>query len=405
MNPLIPAALVVLFEGLSFGAVLPVLTGYSAELGGGPAIAGLLFAMLTAPKVILNPLWGKLSDKQGRKPTLMILGLGTLSGSLLWAFAPTLGHFIFGALVWLVISRAVAGIFAAQAALTFAVAADVTRPEKRAVAMGMLGAAFGTAFVFGPALGGITAKHFSSSSVGFLCAGFQTLSFLTITVFLRETLQKDHHVTRTRLSLRQIAVHRYVPVLLLATLLTTIGYAVLIPTFQPLTKERFNFDFAQTGYALSVLGMVGIVVQGGLIRPTLKLLGERATAVFGTICLAGGLFLVGFDMGLPGMWVGIIGIGLGTGFMMPAILGLLSMQVSDVEQGSVHGLNQSVTSMGRAIGFALSGVVFAAAGATVTYTAGAIIAAAAVLPILIVAAHHHSDDKNESLPVTIVDPD
>ena len=127
MHPLLLAALIVLFEGLSLSALFPILYAHIGDLGGGPATTGLFFALVAGPKVLINPLWGWAADHVGRRPVLIVITLGTLASSVGWALAPDL--------TWLAVARVATGIFGAQAVLAFAIAADVS-PNRRAGGFG-----------------------------------------------------------------------------------------------------------------------------------------------------------------------------------------------------------------------------------------------------------------------------
>jgi DHA1 family tetracycline resistance protein-like MFS transporter len=377
-------SLVVFFEGLAFGAILPVLTKYSGQFGGGPAIAGLMFAFLTAPRAIMNPLWGRLSDRWGRRHVLIIVGLGSISASLIWAFAPQLDGVLVSGLTWLLASRVLGGLCGAQAALSFAVAADVTKPEKRAAAMGLLGAAFGLAFTAGPAFGGLIAERASPASVGYFCAISQTLSLATIITLLPETGTRRAR-TEIAIPLTTLITRQRTAVLLITVLAMTIGYAVLIPTFQPLTETWYGFSVEQAGYALAALGLVGVFTQGGLVRPAVSRLGERPTAMIGLVLLAFGMGTIATNIGLIGLWIGLVLCGVGLGLATPAITGLISLEVTAAEQGAMQGLNQSATSLGRAAGYLVGGAAFAMAAWT-PYAIGAVTALLAAGWMLIVVA-------------------
>lgn len=179
MPPPLVAALIVLCEALTFTLTLPVLAFFNARLGGSPLFLGVLFALVSAPKILTNPVFGRLSDRVGRRPILAINTVGTLGGSVLWALS--------GDLLLLAASRAVIGIFSAQAGLAQSVVADSSTRERRAAAMGLLGAAFGVALAIGPPLGGWVAAAFGYAAVGWLCAALQLISLALIAFVLRET--------------------------------------------------------------------------------------------------------------------------------------------------------------------------------------------------------------------------
>src|ERR1041384_458447 len=134
MRPLYAASLVVLLEALCFTTGFPVINRYAEQLGGDPLWIGVIFGLVSGPKVLSNPLWGLLSERIGRRAVLAVNTLGTLAGSVTWAFAPSIG--------WLALSRAFVGVFGGQAGMAQAIAADVTSPEKRSAAMGVRGGAF-----------------------------------------------------------------------------------------------------------------------------------------------------------------------------------------------------------------------------------------------------------------------
>ena len=179
MPPPLVAALIVLCEALTFTLTLPVLAFFNARLGGSPLFLGVLFALVSAPKILTNPVFGRLSDRVGRRPILAINTVGTLGGSVLWALS--------GDLLLLAASRAVIGVFSAQAGLAQSVVADSSTRERRAAAMGLLGAAFGVALAIGPPLGGWVAAAFGYAAVGWLCAALQLISLALIAFVLRET--------------------------------------------------------------------------------------------------------------------------------------------------------------------------------------------------------------------------
>lgn len=400
MPPLIAAAFVVFLEGLSVALVIPVLTAYTQELGGGALIAGALFALATAPRVLTAPLWGRLSDYWGRRLVLGIVTVGTCCGSILWALAGDLGHMggvWITALGWLVISRALVGVSSAQAVLGLAVASDVSTPRKRSASVGVLGASFGLAFALGPALGGWFAHSYSLAAVGWLMAGAQALSLAVIILLLRETgpnltragaaehVEEEGESNRFAKpqSLRRLAASPRVSRLLGVILAATVGYAVIFPTLQPLTERWYGFNLVQAGYVFMVVGIVAAVVQGGVIRPTIRWIGEKRTAALGMGLLAAGMGLLASHPGLAGFWIAAILSAIGMGLALPAMMGLLSLQVNPNEQGSVHGLNQSATSLGRAGGYVLGGALYQIVNPATVYLAGA----AAGLVALLLLAH------------------
>ncbi len=381
MNPLIASAVIVLCEGLCFGAVLPVIGFYCERLGGGPITLGLLFALLAGPKVVMNPLFGRVSDRYGRRPVLLIATLGTLAGSVLWALAPNV--------VWLAISRGVVGVFGAQAAIAQAVAADVTPPARRAAAMGLLGAAFGLSITLGPLLGGIVSTAASNAAVGWVCALLQALSIVVIVTLLPETRGRsgatfasdDAPAATGGPSSRGADLPTLAPLLqrpavrrlMLVTLLMWLGFSVINGTFQLLAAHAYHMTERHVSYAYAVIGIVGAVIQGGLIRRLAATLGEQVCGLAGLAVLAVAFALLAATPPAPVFWLVTTLLAAGSALAVPCIAGLVSRAVDEAEQGAVLGLHQGVIGLGRAGGAAFGGALYALAGAPLVYSTAAVV--------------------------------
>jgi DHA1 family tetracycline resistance protein-like MFS transporter len=393
MPPLFAAALVVLLEVTCLGAILPVLIYYTQDLGGDPIIVGVFYGLVAAPKVVLNPIWGSLSDRIGRRPSLVIATLGSLIASVLWALAPSIGALALTPLIWLGISRLVNGIFAAQATLAFAIASDTSSPEKRTAAMGMLGAAFGVGMTLGPLLGGWIGSE-SHVAVGWLCVGLEVAALLVIALLLKETRTEppaestperdDAPVPPTASrTLRELAAHPGLRWLLGSCLLLTVGYSVLTPTLGLIGEQWYGYDERTTGYAFFLWGVIAVLVQGGVIRPAVRILGETTTVLIGNLLMAAGFLIVAVGPVEWLFWAALVLMGMGGGFTVPSLVGLMSLHVLPAEQGSVHGLNQSATALGRAISYFLAGALFAISPALPYGLAAGLILLA--IPLLLLA--------------------
>lgn len=398
MPPLAAAFAVVLLEAFAFGAALPVLSYYSADFTPDERWVGWLFALVSLPKIFSNSLFGRWSDHIGRKPVLAIGTLGTLAGSIGWAIAPS---------IWfLAASRLVTGIFGIQAGVAQAVAADVTSPKRRAAAAGMLGAAFGLAITFGPLVGALVAQRFSHRAVGWAMAALEATSLLIILFALRETrpahADDDPQAPNTVPPLDDPADggalftdrgpfalawwrNGVILALLGVVLLSTIGQSEMISTLGLLCEQRFGYTVRQTSYAFAVFGLVGIVVQGGLVRVMVARMGETPTAIIGLFASAVGLWGIGVSTHQSEFYASVAAFAVGAALAVPAISGLISRLVSPRQQGAVLGVYQSVTSLGRGAGNALGATLYGVIGAGGAYgiAAGVSIAAAGLLfPLL-----------------------
>ncbi|MHB1155244.1 MAG: MFS transporter [Phycisphaerales bacterium] len=384
MPPLFTVAIVVFLEIICLGAIFPTLPRYTLDLGGTALLVGIIMALVPAPKIFSNPLWGNLSDRLGRKRVFSIIMLGAIASSAVWALAQPLGHLTgIPPLWWLGASRLIAGVFGVQATLAFAVASDVTAPAKRTAALGLLGAAFGVGLTVGFPLGGIVAKHFGYPAVGWLMVLCETLALLVILLFLRETRRPEVHADELTAKAAGSMLHRPVfIILIIAGLLTTVGLSILTPTLSLYVKDLYRFDDEHAGYAFLIFGLMSVIVQGGMIRPVVKRLGEKRTFILGSLILAAGFVMLGVQPHLAWFWPGITLIGLGAGFYSPALAGLFSINASDHEQGSAHGLNQGVTSLGRMIAYPLAGAIYVVNPGS-PYLLGAALLTVGLLPLML----------------------
>lgn len=382
MPPLFAVAFVVFLQIVALGAIFPTLEAYTEQFGGSTFIAGLLFALVTAPKVLLNPLWGRFSDRVGRKPVLMILLAGTIAGSVLWALAPVIGGLSAGGLTVLAISRLVVGCFTAQATVALSVASDITGPDKRAAAMGLLGAAFGMGLLVGMPLGGIVGK-FDLAYVGWLCAGFESAALLAALLLLRETHQPTDAPTQPKLrELLAMATQPGIGALLIVTVLSWLGASVMIPTLRNLAHSLYGYEIDRASYVFAVWGLAGVVAQGFMIRPMVRRLGEKTTAVVGYALFIGGFVWLAAHTSAWQMWAAMAPIGIGGGLAGPPVIAMLTHRVSADQQGRVHGLNQSATSLGRAAGMIGGGLLYDTLNPAAPYWFGAAVLVVTMLLLM-----------------------
>lgn len=379
MSPLLCATLVVLFEGLCVASLFPVTHAYCAEFGGSVLATGIMFALVSFPKVLFNPFWGHVADRIGRRPVLVIITLGTLAGSVGWAVSRDLW--------WLAASRLVVGVFGAQAVLAYAIASDTAAPERRAASMGILGAGFGAALTLGPVLGGIVGARISNAAVGWMGGGFQALSLVVILALLRETrpacgARAAAPSAPDRFgwtSTRALLAAPGVALLLAVTFIMTIGFSILTTSLGEFTREAFQFTTEGTGYAFAIVGVVTALTQGGATRPVVSALGEAGASRVGLALLASGFAILSFRPALGWFLAGLVVLSIGGGLVVPALTAMLSRCVGPERQGGVHGVNQAVTGLGRAVGFGLGGVLFRAFGAATPFATAAGLSVVAAL--------------------------
>jgi len=358
----------VFIDMIGFGIVLPLLPSYAARLSVSDARIGFLVSSFSLCQLLLAPWWGRLSDRIGRRPVILLGLAGSALSYLIFAFAGSFGL--------LLLSRVLAGSMGATVNVVQAYLADVTPRDQRARAMGLIGAAFGLGFVVGPAIGGIT-SHYGSQLPGLVAAALCAANLVLALFRLPESAhlrvrEPSHGTVDWRLLLPPSVV------LLLSGTAFTVIYVVF-----PLYLERtLGYGIHQTSYVFVLLGLVSAGVQGGLVGRVVRQFGEQRVMEAGCLILALGLFLLPIltgpatpaDLRLPGLIGVMLLIGLGPGLIQPSTSGYVSRMTSAADQGRALGLLTSVAAVARVIGPTLAGSMSGVMGSAGTFTAMAVIA-------------------------------
>ncbi|MDT8340724.1 MAG: MFS transporter [Longimicrobiales bacterium] len=376
-----PARLSVLFltvfiDLVGFGIVLPLLPLYADGFGASGTAVGLLVMSYSVAQFFMAPFWGRLSDRYGRRPILIVGLVGSGVAYLVFAWSTSLA--------WLFASRILAGIGGSTVPVAEAYIADVTPPERRAGNMGLIGAAFGLGFIVGPAAGGILAGV-SFQMPGYVAAGLCFLNAVLALILLRESLPAEGRArarpapfrfTGTGLTraLRTPALRH----VLALYFLFTVAFAVIQPTLSLFGQARFALDSRQVGYLFAFLGLISAIVQGALVRLAAPRTGEAWLVRFAGIPFVAGLILMALAPSIPVLLAAIALLALGYGAALPAILGIVSRVAPPALQGGVLGVGQSVGSLARIAGPALAGAAFDV-GLAVPYLLGASVAALATI--------------------------
>ena len=367
----IPIVIATVFiDVIGFGMVLPLLPSYAARLGGTPGNIGLLVASYSAIQFILAPLWGRVSDRIGRRPVLLIGLAGSVASYLVFAFA--------NSLPLLLLSRILDGGSGATVNVAQAYLADETTPEQRTKAMGMVGAAFGLGFIVGPILGGITAA-IGNTLPGIIAAIITAvnlgLAWRVLPESVPAAVAANAPVART--PWRALAAP--VAVLFLATLAFSVMY-VVFPLFGEL---RFGASRSVVSYWFAYVGLATAIVQGGLLGRLVTRLGEVGVARLGAGVMAVGFLLIppAGAVGAPGplFYTALALLGAGFGMAGPAMIGLASRRAAATVQGRTLGVTQSASSLARIIGPIVAGAMMQAASAEGAFRLSASMAAGALL--------------------------
>jgi len=360
--------LTVFIDLIGFGIVIPLLPLYAKELGGNAATAGLLLMSYSLMQFFFAPMWGRLSDKIGRKPVLLISLAASAIGYAIWGLSNTL--------TMLFVSRIVAGFGNANLAVAQAYITDVTPEDYRSQGMGMIGAAFGLGFVLGPAIGG-TAIYFGAhpNYLGFMAAFFSVVDLIFTALIVKEPESRtekarDPFARGAGFYFGTIANKRFTLPLLII-FVSTFAFANMETTLALLTAQFYNFTMAQTSYLFVGLGLVMVLVQGGLIRPLAKKYADAPLISVGTALIAIGLILTPITHSFFVMCVGLILLATGSGINSPANSSLLSKLAPKEETGGVMGIGQSMSTLGRILGPPIGGLLFDKMGAGSPYWLGA----------------------------------
>jgi len=340
-------SLTIFVSMLGFGLVIPLLPDYARKepfaLSFGQL--GALVGIFSLVQLFTAPLLGKLSDRIGRKPVLIASIIGS-----------AIGYFITGAAgsAWMLfLGRIIDGASGGNISTAQSCMADVTPPEQRSKAMGVIGAAFGLGFMLGPALGGLLA-HISPAAP-FHFAGVLSLVNACLVIWrLPETHPRENRAPDTRaLPLSDVFAGgraRFIGLLLVAQLVSVTGFAFVHLLFSLFCGDRLGYDRSQISYAFAFVGLAGVLVQGGLLRRLLRHPIEKQLAVAGAVLLAISLWLVPRTSAtVPFLSVCAL-MALGNGLLVPTLTGMASRFVHGQAQGRVLGLMTSAGSLGRFLG-------------------------------------------------------
>ncbi len=345
---------------LGFGIIIPIFPFFLQDTLQKPELIGrtlaLLMTMFSLMQFIFSPIWGRLSDRIGRRPVLMI----SLSGSVISHIALALSTSV----TMIFLSRIFMGIFAATVPTAMAYISDITSPEERTKGMGMVGAAFGLGFIIGPAIGGVLSPYGYRVPL-FFAAALSALALAVAVFKLKETVNiksgqslagdyRRFNLKNLYLALR----HPQLGLLFLIFLMVTLSFANLETIFAMYTERLFKFDARQTGYIFAFIGVISATVQGLLIGRLSARFGEVRLVTFSTLLLGTAFLLLPMQSTLSGFLIvlGLISASIGT--HNPSVLSLVSKNAHRDQQGGILGINQSFSSLGRIIGPLWAGYFF-----------------------------------------------
>ena len=341
----------ILLDMMAVGIIIPVLPRLVTSFVGGDArrgaeIFGVFGVVWALMQFLFTPVMGSLSDRFGRRPVILISNLGLSLDYVLMALAPSLA--------WLFVGRVISGITAASISTGSAYIADVTPPDKRAGAYGLLGLAFGLGFILGPAIGGLLGHQ--DPRLPFWCAaGFSFVNFMYGLLILPESLAPGLRAPfRWRMAnpIGALELLRSRPGLLglsVVIFLSNLSHVVLPAVFVLYADYRYDWDARQVGLCLAAVGASSAVVQGLLVRPLVKRLGERRVMLFGLVCGALGFAIYGLAP-TGSLFLCAVPVMALWGLASPSTQGLMTRRVEPTEQGRLQGAVSSLTGLAGLIG-------------------------------------------------------
>ena len=340
---------------VGFGIVMPVLPFYAREFGASASLLGLLLTCHAAAQFVFAPLWGRLSDRVGRRPVLLATIAGTALSLLALGLAPSLP--------WLFAARIFGGAFAANISVASAYIADVTDDSERTRWMGMLGASFGVGFVLGPAIGGLLAPYgyavplLAAAGLGFANHAHAFVSLRESRPLAAQAASSAAPGASRGRVLRDPLVRR----LCAANLLFSTAVAQLETIFAFFLLDRFGYDARQVAWILVAMAVLMGGVQGGGMKALAARFSERTLVIAGCALLAGSFALLPAMPTIAWLLVPLAVSAVGRAVVQPSLLGMTSIAAAVSERGAVMGAFQSSASLARVVGPLAAGLLYDAA--------------------------------------------
>jgi len=377
---LIPIFIVVFVDILGFSIILPLLPFYAGKIDAPDTFVGPLIASYSICQFIAAPILGNLSDTYGRRPVLLYSQFGSFVGFILLGLAMHLPH----PLAWMFAGRMIDGLSGGNLTVAQAYLSDITEPRERAKIFGMIiGVSFGLGFTIGPGLGATIASRFGFDISAYLAAFFSLTSIIATFLLLPET-QHQRDETQARGLAMYTRVVDYLRIAELRPLLTvffflSLPFTIYTTMFALFAKNQLRFDEKQAGYFLALVGLLGIIWQGGLIGPVVKRFGEYKSLMIGLVASAIGLYyVVAVDVWWKLIFVAIL-FSFGHSVSRPTLTSIIAQIAPPNRRGGVFGAMTSIESVSRIIGPVLGGWIVTAQPRWLGWVGGALFTVAALI--------------------------
>ena len=365
---------------VGFGIVVPILGLYAERFGASGFEVGAMFATFSVAQLLFSPLLGRLSDRIGRKPVIIISLVGTAVGSLVTGLANSM---------WLLfVGRAIDGASGASLAVAQAAVADMAPPDRRPQLVGMLGAAFGVGFVIGPAIGGLAALG-GPHVPFFVAAALAGTTAVAAAIRLPETRQRavsdSDGGTRHRRP-RRAATPRLAQ-LAVVGVLTTLAFVGFESTFSLFGRARFELTEGSAAFVFLGIGIVLVIVQGVAFGRVVAAVGVHRVYPVALALVAVGLALVGTAASWPVLVVALLVLSVGQGIAAPSVTELVNRASPPSRRGEAMGFQQSASAMARVVGPPAAGAAFDRVGVWSPMAAGSVLTVMALVVVVIWKVH------------------
>jgi len=360
----------VFIDLMGFGILIPILPTFGSKvLHISDFEIGIAVAVFSLMQFLFNPVLGKLSDRFGRRPIILISLLATVVSYLIFSVTDT--FFL------LLISRILAGLGGSNIGVAQAYIADVTDKSERSKGMGIIGAAFGLGFVFGPLIGGYL-SHFSYATAGFGSAAFSFIAFLFAFFYLPESLKEKNTDSKIVLKIFDLKFTKEtlkipsVGLIMLLYFIIVFSMANIYGTFSILGYKIYHFTDQENGIQFGIIGLTGAIIQGGVIRILAAKFSDKTLVLAGTFLMSIGLGLIPYGVNFLGVAIVVIILSIGTGVLQPTLMSMISKYSPEKGQGAILGLNQSFSAFARVLGPLWGGFSFDFLGYQSPFLTGAV---------------------------------
>ncbi|MBC7473240.1 MAG: MFS transporter [Candidatus Sericytochromatia bacterium] len=384
---LITIFITVFLDIFGFGIIIPLLPFYAQKFGANPLIIGLLMSSNSVAQFIFNPIWGRISDRYGRRPVMICTVFGSFLAYLLFGLSNS---------IWLLfLSRILAGVTGATIGVAQSYIADLTTNKNRSKALGQLGAAFALGFVFGPALSGILANpkiyllitkyvidvsylaQYSYGMPGFIAAGLSFINLVMVFLFLPESSNIDKKLGKKAFDVegfKKVIKHPEMRMLMIILCISMFSTSNMFSTFALFLQTKFKYGVSQSSFLFAYFGICTAVVQGLLVGRLVKRFNEIKLLCASTVALTIGMFMMPYMPNIFCVLIASTVIFLGNGIMTPCLTSLITQRAQESQIGVTLGVSQSLGSLARIVGPLWGGYIFYVGGYPYPYLTGGIFA-------------------------------